>query len=235
MKAWDDMKACAQAIRAPRRPSNLDPAAVATGAALFQDLATGGRCQGCHGGAKWTVSRRAHTPSGPTNEALLTTPYDGAALVAAGFPAVLLPASSQQFMRSPNPPGANDQIQCVLRNVGTYDVSPPDVNVLELKQDMVSAGQGNLDPGLGFNVPSLLGASVGAPFFHAGNARTLEELLGDLFGAHNGALTVDPAFLGQADEIAALVQYLLSIDEDAPVVPLPATPGAEGGDFCAAP
>jgi cytochrome c peroxidase len=70
----------------------------------------------------------------------------------------------------------------------------------------------------GMSVPSLFGLSVGAPFFHAGNARTLEELFDPTFAAHYQALA--PDFLGQnetftrSDRIAQLIAFLLSIDEN---------------------
>jgi mono/diheme cytochrome c family protein len=234
-KDLDDWQAYAQSVRSPRKPSNLDPALVAAGEALFT---TSGNCQGCHGGAKWTLSRRFYTPSGPTNEMLLTKSYDGAALIAAGFPAALLPAPmGSQFMRSPSPKNGNlDQIQCVLRPVGTFGVSPPDVNVIEVRANMTAKAQGDEMIGKGYNVPSILGMSVGAPYLHAGNARTLEELFSSLFSVHSNALAKDPAtFLATPEEVQALVAFVLSIDEDTAVIPLPATPGAGGGDFCAAP
>jgi hypothetical protein len=128
-----------------------------------------------------------------------------------------------------------DQIQCVLRPVGTYGVSPPEVGVAEKRGDMVTAAQGNEDVGKGYNVPSLLGLSVGAPYFHAGNARTLEELLGELFATHRNALAQDSALLADPANAKALITFLLSIDEQTPIVPLPETAGATGGDFCQAP
>jgi hypothetical protein len=84
-------------------------------------------------------------------------------------------------------------------------------------------------------VPSLLGVSVGAPYLHAGNARTLEALFSGTFAQHHQALA--PNFLTETDpyevetKIDALVQYLLSIDEDAAYPALP-TPGAAGGSLC---
>ncbi|MEQ9325516.1 MAG: hypothetical protein RIF41_40500, partial [Polyangiaceae bacterium] len=227
---WDDIEAYIQNIRSPRAPVGLAPADVAAGEAVF----TAAKCAGCHGGAKWTLSRRFYTPSGATNEALLTAAYDGAALMAAGFPAALLPADAGlQFMRSPNPKsGAFDQIQCVLRPVGTFGISPPGVGTVELRGDMVSVGQGNEPSGRGFNVPSILGMQVGAPFFHAGNARTLEELLSSLFSGHHAAL--NDGFAPTNQDVAHLVAYLLSIEESTIPWTLPAL-GADGGDFCAAP
>lgn len=78
---------------------------------------------------------------------------------------------------------------------------------------------------------------VGAPYLHAGNARTLEELFDALFVGHHGALA-DAGFLQGAGAVAArdaLVQYLLSIDESTATVALPSSAGADGGDFCQSP
>lgn len=233
VKAWQDIEAYVQAVRSPRAPTNLDGTAVQAGAALF---AGAGGCAGCHGGAKWTLSTRFYEPSEVTNAALKTTTYDGAALVAAGFPAALLPApASSQVMRSGA--GAGDVVQCLLRPVGTYGVSPADVNAIEVTQNMSSPALGDEAVGKGYNVPSLLGMQVGAPYLHAGNARTLEELFDALFVGHHGALA-DAGFLQGAGAVAArdaLVQYLLSIDESTAAMALPSSAGAQGGDFCQAP
>ena len=99
-------------------------------------------------------------------------------------------------MRSGAPP-TFEQLQCILRPVGTIvangavptGVSPAAVNVLELRQDMVTGAQGAggvnaSDFTTGYNIPSLLGVQVGAPYFHAGNARTLEEALSSTFQGH---------------------------------------------------
>jgi hypothetical protein len=102
---------------------------------------------------------------------------------------------------------------------------------------MVQIGQGGTENGKGFNVPSILGMQVGAPYFHAGNARTLEELLDDVFATHRAALA-DAGFLDgatEAEDRAALVAFLLSIDESTTVIAGPLTPGADGGVFCEPP
>lgn len=233
LQTWDDLEVYIQRVRSPRAPTNLDPAKVQAGAVLF---AGAGGCAGCHGGEKWTLSTRFYTPGSATNEALKTTAWDGPALVALGYPAALLPApTGSQFMRIGAGPG--DVIQCLLRPVGTFGVSPIGVNAIEVRQDMVTVSLGNEPNAKGYNVPSLLGTQVGAPFFHAGNARTLEESLDAIFVGHHGPLA-DVGFLTGASAAAdreALVQYLLSIDEDAAQVALPAAAGAEGGDFCAPP
>ena len=102
---------------------------------------------------------------------------------------------------------------------------------------MKTPGQGNETDGKGYNPPSLLGLGTGAPYLHAGGALTLESLLSAQFKSHHGALA--PGFLDENDpnraqKIEWLAQYLLSIDEDTATLAIPA-PGAQGGDFCAAP
>ena len=230
---WEDMEVFMQRVRSPRAPVGLDPALVAAGKMLFE-ADSGGRCQGCHGGPKWTISKRFYDPSGSINAALNTLAWNGDTLVANGFPAALLPATTgNQFMRYAAAGG--DQIQCVLRDVSTYGVSPADVNALELRTDMSTPGQGNAANGLGFNVPSILGMSVGAPYFHAGNARTLEESLDVMFAGHTLALSPSSTFLDGANDKAALVAYLLSIDETTAPDAIPTEAGAFGGVFCASP
>jgi hypothetical protein len=130
----------------------------------------------------------------------------------------------------------DDQIRCVLRDVGTFPMQGKEPNntgivpkgapsVFEYRSDMHSLAQGQS----GFNVPSLFGLSVGAPYFHAGNARTLEEVFDSpTFERHHQALSVN--FLGDATlrkrQIAELVAYLLSIDETTPIETSPIV------DFC---
>jgi hypothetical protein len=100
----------------------------------------------------------------------------------------------------------------------------------------VAQGDGNpLGEGRGYNPPSLLGLSTGAPYMHAGNARTLEALLASTFETHHRALA--PNFLAETDPYAVqkqvdeLTQFLLSIDETTEYPAIP-TPGAAGGELC---
>lgn len=231
---WAQVTAYARSIRSPKRPSNLDPAKVQQG----KDLFLAARCQGCHGGDMWTVSERFYTPdpTGAVNASLKTKSWLPSAM-ASGFPASLYPSTTMgaQNMRYSGAASANDQLTCALRPVGTYGVGQ-DGAIPELKQDMLSASQGADPDGRGFNTPSLLGMSVGAPFFHAGNARSLEGLFSDAFSAHHAALS--PGFLDgdpdRAAKVAALVQFLLSLDDAAETVP-PTNLGPQGGVLCGKP
>lgn len=231
---WKEIEKFMQGIRSPRAPRNLDQAKVAYGKELFNEY---GNCQGCHSGEKWTVSRRFYSPSLDTSTALVTTPL----ALNDEFPVNLLPARQPENqvarLLGPNP-AAFDQILCVLRPVGTFNVAEQGVGIAELRADMKTVAQGDGNPageGRGYNVPSLLGASVGAPYLHAGNARTLEALFSDTFAQHHQALA--PNFLTETDpyekaqQIDALVQYLLSVDEQSQWPAIPAT-GSGGGSIC---
>ena len=135
-----------------------------------------------------------------------------------------------------NPPP--DQINCAVRAVGTFPVQPPpapmgmpapapnfegvvpagapriwegryvkqkDAMDVETYVDKLATG------GTGFGIPSLVGLAGGGPFFHAGNARSLEELFAPEFAKHHAALGSSAAF--SPEDTRALVSYLLSIDE----------------------
>jgi hypothetical protein len=226
---WQEITEWVQTIRSPRAPANLAEADVEAGKQLFASAG----CGGCHGGDKWTISTRFYTPSKDVMAALATKtwkpPY--------AFPEALLPTArvTDRVMRGQATSGAFDQIQCILRPVGTFDVADAEAGISELRQDMKTPSQGNEALGRGFNPPSLLGLSLGAPYLHAGNALTLESLFSDTFKPHHTALNA--AFLSEAEptrqaHVARLVAYLLSIDESTEPVTIPA-PGAGGGDFCA--
>lgn len=233
---WAKLAAYIRGIRSPRRPTNLDPAKVTAGKALYLE----GKCQGCHSGPKWTISKVFYEPDpkGAVNKALMTKSWGPAAL-AAGFPAALMPATTpaMQMMRyNGAKPADFDTLLCILRPVGTYGVAEPEVGVLEVRsRDMVTPAMGN-DPDVnGFNIPSLLNVGANAPYFHAGQARTLEAVLSDLFKGHHQALK--PGFLDAADpkraeKVQQLIQFLLSIDEDQEPIAIPPL-GPEGGVLCA--
>ncbi len=211
---WADVQKHIAQIRSPRAvsanaPSAFSAAQIAAGQAIFSSDGQG-NCVACHSGPKWTISKVFYTPGDTPNDAF---PGTGASSLSEttwnanlnGFPAALFPslasgttgplsflAAGKQDMRSGAPP-AFDQIQCVLRPVGTIvanttaggvptGASPAAVGLLELRQDMKTGAQGagnanaaGSDLTQGYNVPSLLGLQVGGPYFHAGNARTLDR------------------------------------------------------------
>jgi cytochrome c peroxidase len=95
---------------------------------------------------------------------------------------------------------------------------------------MVTGGQGIADTGRGFNPPSLLGMQVGAPYYHAGNARTLEEVFSSLFLKHHQS-AIASVFAPSEAQVKQMVAYILSIDEGSAPFAIPAK-GNKGGDLC---
>ncbi|HXU83995.1 MAG TPA: hypothetical protein VN914_21520 [Polyangia bacterium] len=211
---WNEIDAYVKAVRAPRAPTNLAAADVGEGKKLFE--ANG--CAGCHGGSQWTISNVFYAPNEENNKAmglLRTVQYTRPA----GFPVALNPPAamtgSAPLRFNGMNPAANDQINCVLRDVGTFGVAAPGVTLKEVRQDMTTAAQG----ATGFNIPSLLGMVTGAPYFHGGAARTLEEALGSAFDAHRRAFAEN--FRPDSTQVRQLTAFLLSIDEDAPAAAAP--------------
>lgn len=116
------------------------------------------------------------------------------------------------------PPAASEvtagQLNRFLCKVGTFNAAAPN----ELKGGGV-AGQVNTDGAngaLGFNIPSLLSVAAGQPYFHSGDALTLEEVLDNLEHRQRGT-GVDT--LTNATDRAKLAKFLASIDITTPNFP----------------
>jgi YVTN family beta-propeller protein len=110
------------------------------------------------------------------------------------------------------PPAAaqinNGQLFEFLTDVGTFD--PAAFN--ELNPNL-----GVANGGLGINVPSLLTVNAGAPYFHSGQAQSLDEVLNNV--AHRSAGTNGTDTLTDPQRRARLAKFLKSID--AKTVPFP--------------
>jgi DNA-binding beta-propeller fold protein YncE len=209
---WDFITAYLQVVRPPRSPSNISMSDVAAGLVLF----VGNNCVGCHAAEEWTISRRFYTPSPMLND---PDPMHGVLAMGTYMARGLFPAGiNPPLDRTPMPPlrtpGAQDaMIECILRSVGTYGVAPIGVRVKEVRDDMQTASLGTD----GYNPPSLFSLGVSAPYLHAGNARTLEELFTDTFAAHSAAFPVmGQMFPGSGDRatlVRQLIAFLLSIND----------------------
>lgn len=223
---WDDIDAWMRTIRPPHGLS-ADAATLARGRELFED----GNCARCHGGPGWTASRRFWTPSMTNNTNLTTTAF----VAPVSWPTTT-PWNLHTFqIQTEQPGGAGPpHIACVLRNIGTFGVRNADGSpnatataALEVREN----GAGAQGAG-GFNIPSLYGLQLGAPYLHHGQAATLDELL-DPSGpwrahvqAGNALFLADDA--SGADR-AALIAFLLSIDASTTEIPVPS-----GFDGCPA-
>ena len=224
---WSEMTKYLQGLRSPRGATNLDAGKVTAGRALFESK----NCAGCHGGDKWTISKVFYAPTKTVTDALSAKAWTAPA----GFPVGLLPAASGT-MRAQVGGATNDQLLCMMRNVGTFGVAETGVGVAEVRANMTTVAQGNDVGAKGYNPPSLLNVVTGAPFLHAGNARTLEALLDETFKAHHQAFAtnfLDPGTQSTPAERDQLVSFLLSIDNATTVVAPPGAAGATGGNFCA--
>jgi mono/diheme cytochrome c family protein len=216
---FDSIENFVKTIRPPKKPQTLNASAVDNGKKVFE----AGNCQSCHGGAGWTVSRRFFTPKNQTNLDLSNL-------------TVNLPGHQNGKMieneRNANgePAIGPNQVACVLRPVGTFGAFDPNKTAaLEVKQD-ASGAVGPVAQGqfAGYNVPSLYGLSVGAPFLHHGQASTLAELLGNArWSEHLKAGNKD--FNPSAAQLADLEKFLVSIDANTPEIALPAN-----ADLCPA-
>ncbi len=245
---WSDIAHYVAQIRSPRAVTPTSaPAAIAAGRTTFQSA----HCDGCHSGSKWTLSHLFYSPGNTPNDAsgsAATESLSGQSWLTAASDALFLttlyPSNmvSFQTMRS-GAPLTFEQLQCELRPVGTITpngatptgVSSSDIGVQELRQNMVTGAQGGgginaNDYTAGYNIPSLLGLQVGAPYFHAGNARTLEELFNPTFFA-NHYQAISGGFSPDAPTKQQLIAYLLSIDTDTMSFDVPAL-GSGGGDIC---
>jgi YVTN family beta-propeller protein len=211
VKDWDDIEEFVKTIRSPKARRTTDQASVSRGRALFVE----GACQNCHGGANWSLSRRFFTPESGTNNALAALDF-----VAPGHTKMI----QAEQTNTPGVAIAPEQVGCVLRNVGTFGaLNPAETATLEKKQGNVDPAQGEF---AGFNIPSLLGANVGAPFLHHGQAKTLGNLFGDArWSAH--LISGNPLFSLNAQGRIDLENFVFSIDASTPIIP-----PASGVDLC---
>lgn len=239
VKDFDDMNEWIKTIKPPRGRRFLDQASVSRGAALFAGSQAG--CAKCHGGTGWTISNRFYVPAAANNlatglpaTAFTATPQFTAFASPNTFQIAAQNMSADATVAAAIPPL---QLTCALRRVGTFGI-PGDTgrtDALEIRNNTfaVGAGTSNRAQGMGgYNVPSLYGLQVGAPYLHHGQARTLEDLFTDTrWQTHWQA--GNPNFLSgasAAQDRIDLINFLLSIDSTTAEQVVP--PGYNGGCVC---
>lgn len=214
---WNEINEFVKTIRPPRGKRFLDAASVARGRDLFANTNLG-NCASCHGGAGWTLSRLFWTPSDANNAALAALDF-----TAPGHTKMI------QAEQGTGGPFAPAQVACVLRKVDSFGV-PGDAgatNIIELKagNPPSARAQGEF---AGYNIPSLYGLQVGAPFLHHGQAKTLSDLLTDAkWNVH--LVAGNPVFNPTPAQRQDLVNFLFSIDPTTAEVAPPT-----GSDKCPA-
>lgn len=225
LKDWDEINVYIKTIRSPRGRSQSalggDPVA---GRTLFETA----NCQNCHSGTQWTISELYYTPQVnstaiPGDLRLESLTANGVATLGS-VPVNVLPADAggatidvNDFLIGNDANGAPQRHVCVSRRVGTFGALGPSSRGADEIRQNASAAQGVG----GFNVPSLLNMATAAPYFHNGAAETLDDLLkAPEFQAHLRA--GNQVFTPSDAEVADLVAFLLTIDEDTPIISTPA-------------
>lgn len=214
---WDLIEAYIRSLRSPsgRSRTEGDPAA---GREVFIDAG----CQNCHGGALWTLSERYYNPLLDADASAVTLAEAGVTDVGdvRGDQVASTDTSSVAVIEV-DANGPPHRHSCVVRIVGTFDGDGPDgFGASEIRQN-----GGNAQGVDGFNVPSLLGIGMGAPFLHNGAAASLQALLSDDFGDHLRA--GNQVFSPTEQQRADLIAFLQSIDDETETIPVP-----DGQRFC---
>jgi YVTN family beta-propeller protein len=235
---WDEVDAYVKTIRPARAVRKVDIASVARGRTIFE---TQGACIQCHSGAGWTVSRRFRNPPSEADNIdlaaqlfkrgvgpLVWTLHEGGKQIEPQL-AIADPDGRDALGAVVNLPPA--QMSCVLRNVGTFGISgnATATDALEVRSAPAAIGASSTTRAQGrggYNVPALYGLTLGAPYLHHGQARSLEELFSDpRFESHRTAAAANFAPAGQ--QLADLVNFLRSIDKDTAEFAVPI-----GYDWC---
>jgi len=237
-KEWDDIDNYVKTIQ-PTKAKVADQAAIDRGRAAFVE----GNCARCHGGAGWTASRVFFAPSQSGNSTLAATAFTPPAFFPATWTYLPRTQIGGQPVIAADATGPEEatavgigQAACVLRNVGTFGVPGNTDATNALEQRPTPGGLLRAQGRGGYNIPSLYGLSLGAPYLHHGQAPTLESLLTDTkwaFHTNAGNANFSVA-LGSGSKLADLVAFLLSIDATTAEIALP-TDVASGGSFDACP
>jgi len=243
-KDWDDIDSFVRTIRPARAIQTATPDAIARG----RDLFVAGRCDQCHAGAGWTVSRRSFTPSSGTNSQLAgaffvrpsffpqTWTYDNGTQPRTQISAQPAIANADATGPAEPNPVPIAQVACVLRNVGTFGLPGDTAGTDTLETRFFQGGLVRAEGRAGYNVPSLYGLALGAPYLHHGQAPTLRDLFTDPrwqfhTNAGNANFSIELGKPGKLDDLSA---FLLSIDAQTPELSVP-TDLATGGSFDACP
>ncbi|HVJ14810.1 MAG TPA: hypothetical protein VM686_05190, partial [Polyangiaceae bacterium] len=250
---WNSIDAFIRALRPPRAPRGLKADDIEAGRKVFREGKCGGCHSGPHwslselfytpgvaaNGELPYVKPVIRPPLGSLFETSYSPPQDLLPLNPPAFATgsatlrrfVPVDPSDETVINYAYDPASwgNDQLQCALRDVGTFPAGGATTGIavddvpapIEVRQDGATLAQGQN----GFNIPPLFGLAVGAPYLHAGNARTLEELFNDrAFGKHHRALVSE--FLqdvgSRQEQVRQLIVFLLSIDDSSELESAPA-------------
>ncbi|MBX2857410.1 MAG: beta-propeller fold lactonase family protein [Cellvibrionaceae bacterium] len=196
----------ANKVRAPIMPVKTNAAALQAGRAVFESF-----CGSCHSGPKWTKSSTARYQTNPT---FTVNP------LGSDFFTGISPVDPNLTVVGPQilSVGNNDETVTFLENVGSLMAD----SILEIRGAGAIAGQStqgfnSLSAQGAFNVPSLLGVGISAPYLHDGRAMTIS----DVYAVHTlpdwSNQTIEEV-VSDPDSLQNLTDFLLSIDDDTPII-----------------
>jgi YVTN family beta-propeller protein len=235
-KDWDDITAFVQTITPAHTSKLADSQAIARGKQLFID----GGCAKCHGGSGWTVSNRFYQPAADDTAAAAfgTQPFTPPVFLQ---PFIMYNIARTRISAQPTitvadktgpaelNPVAVQQLACALRNVGTFGV-PNDTgatDALEVRPLVPPNTNPRAEGRAGYNVPSLYGLALSAPFLHHGQAATLTELFTDArWINHTSAGNANFGVGLTSAKVADLTAFLRSIDASTAEIALPNDQGS---------
>ena len=215
LEDWDQIETYIATLRTPTGASVTEGDAT-RGREVFEEA----RCQNCHGGPLWTLSERYYTPVVDGDLRAVSFADEGITSIGAVRPdqTVLDDLGFDTSIIGNDANGPPQRHFCVVRSVGTFGATGAGGHgAEELRQN-----GGNAQGVDGFNVPSLLGIGLGAPFLHNGAAQTLGDLL-DPDGDHLSHLRAgNQIFAPSATDVADLIAFLRTIDDSTATFTVPA-------------
>lgn len=206
---WDLIDAYIQSVKSPNG-AEAEATELTRGRAVFEE----GGCNKCHAGAKWTISRTFYDPAAFEGD-LPNRVFEANRMAGEPMDTNTLVGLAQDvntdatFIAADDSEGGAPAFKrqaCNIRSVGTFAVSGSAAEV--------RANGGPAQGQKGFNPPSLLGVVTGAPYLHSGAAKDLEDLFDSRFDGHTQA--GNPNFRPTAEDRAALIAFLKSVDEQTP-------------------
>jgi hypothetical protein len=196
------------------------------------------------------VSRRFFAPSSATNTSLAGNPFS----IPTFFPQTWMynadaqgtkrnsisaqPAIATADATGPAEPAAIPiaQSACSLRNVGTFGVPNDTEKTDALEKRPFQGALVRAEGRAGYNVPSLYGLALGAPYLHHGQSPSLTDLLTNTaWQFHTNAGNANFSLsLSDPSKVNDLIAFLLSIDATTAEIAVPTDAGS-GLSFDACP
>jgi mono/diheme cytochrome c family protein len=212
---WDDIRVYLATLPSANGRTRVagDPV---DGGVVFQNAG----CHKCHGGPLWTLAELYYDPVLDGDLRSLTL-FDAGVTTVGSVPAAQVRTTDTTMMSvlENDTNGTPHRHSCTVRIVGTFAADgAAGRGASEVRANGLAA-QG-VD---GYNVPSLLGVNLGAPYLHNGAAETLEELL-DPSGSFVSHLQAgNQVFSPTPGDLTDLIAFLQTIDDQTPIIDVPAT------------